>query len=377
MQIFIMKETAFHFDAHKFVNQFNRPQSQEPVLLHGVQPTESGRDMNYYARRLAMGAITIFTTITISFILVRLMPGGPQEYLIGNLVSNGMDVAQARELASDFVGYEVDAPLHVQYFNYMGNIITGDFGQSIWFDQSVRSIFLEALPWTVLISGIALFGNFLIGVAVGAFLAYREGTRLDVNASSFMIVASSVPYYVVALLLLIFLSLQFDLFPAAGRYNTDTVPGFNYAFLAGVLHHAALPVLSLMLFEWGETAISMRSNAVRILGEPYLRVARLRGLPTNRIALRYVSRNAMLPLFTGLMIRVGFILGGSIITERIFGYRGVGFYMFEAISARDFQVLMGGLIIITVAVVIGVLLADLTYGYIDPRAGKGADRESY
>ena len=131
MQIFIMKETAFHFDAHKFVNQFNRPQSQEPVLPHGVQPTESGPDMNYYARRLAMGAITIFTTITISFILVRLMPGGPQEYLIGNLVSNGMDVAQARELASNFVGYEVDAPLYVQYFNYMGNIITGDFGQSV------------------------------------------------------------------------------------------------------------------------------------------------------------------------------------------------------------------------------------------------------
>lgn len=121
----------------------------------------------------------------------------------------------------------------------------------------------------------------------------------------------------------------------------------------------------------------MRGNSISILGEDYIRVARLRGLSRQRIALRYVSRNAMLPMYTGILLSIAFMLGGSVILEQIFAYPGVGFYLFKATVARDYPVMMGGLIMISTAVIFGVLVADLTYSKIDPRAAGEGQRESY
>ena len=122
----------------------------------------------------------------------------------------------------------------------------------------------------------------------------------------------------------------------------------------------------------------MRGNSIRVLGEDYIRVARLRMLPTERIALRYVARNAVLPIYTNFIIQIAFVLGGSVILEDIFRYPGVGFYFFNAISRRDFPLMMGGFLLISVAVVIAVFIADITYGLIDPRASVGgADNEVY
>ncbi|HET7324230.1 MAG TPA: ABC transporter permease, partial [Halococcus sp.] len=159
--------------------------------------------------------------------------------------------------------------------------------------------------------------------------------------------------------------------------NPELAAGFNWPYISSILYHAVLPLLSTTLVGWGGTALSMRGNSISILGEDYIRVARLRGLSRRRIALRYVARNAMLPMYTGIVLAIAFMLGGSVILEQIFTYPGVGYYLFLATVSRDYPLMMGGLIMISTAVVIGVLVADLTYSKIDPRASGEGQRETY
>ena len=170
---------------------------------------------------------------------------------------------------------------------------------------------------------------------------------------------------------------QWQVFPTGGRTSETVEAGLSLAFLFDALYHAALPVLSFVLTRFGFQALAMRGNSINVLGENYLRAAELRGLPSRHIAFQYVGRNAVLPLYTTLMISIGTMFGGTVILEQIFTYPGVGYYMFQAIDARDYPLMMGAFILITTAIVIAILFADLTYGLIDPRAGGGETRETY
>ena len=327
----------------------------------------------YYVKRLGQSIITIFTVVTLSFILIRLMPGGPIDYLRAQYMKQNLSPAEIQQKIALYTNIQTDASLLEQYVNYMLSLAQFDFGQSIFYGKPVSALLGKAVPWTVLYMSIALCLMFAIGVSMGAFMAYREGSHFDTGATLFAIVANSIPYYIAAILLLTLLGFEWSVFPTGGRMNPETPVGFNVPFIVGVLTHAALPVISLVITGFGGKAITMRGNAISELGEDYLRVARLRGLPERRIALRYVARNAILPMYTGIMISIGTMFGGSIILEKIFAYQGVGYYMFKSISSRDYPLMMGGFILITVAVVLGVLIADLTYGKLDPRAGGESD----
>jgi peptide/nickel transport system permease protein len=259
----------------------------------------------------------------------------------------------------------------------MAALLQGDFGQSTRYGESVLSIIGPAIPWTVFLTGSALFIGFVVGVTLGAFMAYKEGSRFDLASTGVGLFLNSTPGYVVALVLVAYLGYRQGLFPTTGRYASATTPGLNLPFLASVLYHGALPIASMAIVAFGGWALSMRGNSIRILGEDYLRVARLRGLPTRRIAMRYVGRNAILPMYTGLMIAIGTVFGGAVIIENIFAYPGVGFYLIQGIGANDYPLMMGGFILITVAMIVGITIADLTYGWLDPRAKGGGSRESY
>ena len=260
----------------------------------------------------------------------------------------------------------------------MTALARGDFGQSVTYNSPVMSIVEKALPWTVFLMALSLFITFLLAVSLGAVMAYREQSTFDVASTMGFTVLSSVPYYVAGILMLYVLAYQFSLFPTGGRVDPDAPVGFNATFILSALHHAALPMISLVVTEFAGRAVAMRGNSIRVLGEDYLRVARLRGLPESGIALRYVARNAILPMYTDLMVQIGFVFGGAVILEQIFTYRGVGFYMFKAVMSRDYPLMMGAFILITVAVVIAIYVADLTYGKIDPRAETGGEsRETY
>jgi len=336
--------------------------------------------MNYFTRRLIRSGVTFGLVVTISFALIRLMPGGPVDYMRAQLRMQFPNAPQEKidNLVRVYVGVKPDEPLWIQYIDYLGRILQGDLGVSTFYNTPVNEIYAKAIPWTLFVLGIALIVSFAISVTLGAFLAYVEGSRFDLAMSSLSVTMNSIPYYVAAILLIALFVTKLGWFPSGNRMSLDVQPGFNLPFIADILYHATLPMLSVVLTGFGGRALGMRGNSIRVLGEDYIRVARLRALPTNRIATHYVARNAILPIYTGFIIQIGFVLGGSIILEEIFQYPGVGYYFFTSISARDYPLMMGGFIIITIAVVFAVLIADLTYGKLDPRAGTGGDgREAY
>ncbi|MDS0295732.1 ABC transporter permease [Halogeometricum luteum] len=330
-------------------------------------------------RRLAQAILTVYVVVTLTFGMIRLMPGGPMDYLRGQLIqSTGGQVStqQINQLVEAYTNVNPDQPLWSQYIDYVIEIASGDFGRSVVYNDPVSQILAQALPWTLLLMVTSLFLMFVVGVGLGAVMAYHEGERVDLGGTLAGILLNSIPYYVAGILLVYVLGYQLEWFPTGGRMTQSTVVGFNYPFIAGVFHHAALPIVSLVITGFGGWALSMRGNSIRILGEDYLRVAELRGLPSRRISLWYVGRNAILPMYTGLLINIGFIFGGSVILEQIFRYPGVGYYLYTSIGARDYPLMMGGFLVITITVAIGVFIADVTYGYIDPRAG-GEGNESY
>ncbi|GAB3686623.1 hypothetical protein GCM10028857_18970 [Salinarchaeum chitinilyticum] len=317
--------------------------------------------------RFAQVLFTIWFVITFTFGLIRLLPGGPMDYLKAQFAEQDLSSSALAAQMETYTNINPNQPLYEQYINYMVNLFQGDMGQSMWYDEPVASIITEALPWSLLLVGVSLALMYLIGVVGGALMAYSEGTRFDNAMSMISIVCNSVPSYVAGVVFLYLLAFQWSIFPTGGTAGTDVSAGLNVAYIYSVLSHLVLPVASFVLTGFGFRALVMRGNSISILGEEYVRVARLRGLTSRSIALKYVGKNAVLPLYTGLLISFGRLIGATVIIEEIFRYRGLGYYMFQAIQARDYPLMMGCFIVITVLVTLGVYVADLTYRLIDPR----------
>jgi len=208
-------------------------------------------------------------------------------------------------------------------------------------------------------------------------MAYREGSTFDMASSSVSILLGSMPFYVLAIGLVVVFSYKFQVLPARYRTSPGVEAGLSVTFVVDALRHAALPIASLVITGAGLQALAMRGNSISVLGEDYVRVARLRGLSDRRISTRYVARNAILPMYTGFLTLIGFYFGGSPILEEVFTYPGIGYYLFQALENRDYPLMMGIFLVITIALVLSVYIADLTYGKIDPRIRSGESSEAY
>jgi len=340
--------------------------------------------MDWRISRLAQAALTVYLVVTLSFFLIRFMPGSPMDYIIAKLsgdVGGAMgttgsgatseELNRIYELAELYLNMNPAEPMHIAYYNFVVRTLQGDLGQSILYSSPVAEIAGTAIPWTLFVLSWGIFIGFFVGILLGALMAYWEGGKLDVGLTTYSVLMSSIPFYVLALLLLVFAAYQQGWFPVSGRVPQGVTPGLNWPFVAGVIEHATLPILSTIVLS-GLASLAMRGNSIRVLGSDYMRVAELRGLSDLTIASKYVARNAILPMYTGFMISVGTMFGGAVILEIIFVYRGIGFYLVEAARARDYPLMMGGFMVITIAVVIALLIADLTYPKLDPRAGGGS-----
>jgi peptide/nickel transport system permease protein len=323
----------------------------------------------YLLGRIGQAILTVVAVVSVTFVLARNLPGGPSDYILARLVRSNPDsfaAADVDAITRAYTNVDTTAPLLEQYLTYVTSVLGGDLGRSVIWQEPVASVLSEVLPWTVFLLTSAMLLTFLLGIGLGALMAYRERTRFDVVATIAATISHSVPYYVVAIVLVYVLAYQYHLFPPRGRVGSGVSPATPLAFALSAFHHAALPIVSFVVTGVGGLALRMRANTIQVLGENYLRVARLRGLGERRIVSRYVTRNAILPLYTDLMIRIGFLFGGAIVLEEIFGYIGVGYVLVRAIEANDHPLLLGGFLVVTVAVTIGVFVADLTYGVVDP-----------
>lgn len=332
---------------------------------------------NYYLKRTIRAVLTVWIVITLTFGMIRLLPGGPLEQLRGKLLRQGVAPSRVNTMIESYQNVRPDQSLPEQYYEYMTALLTGDLGQSFLQKEPVTAIIGEALPWTVFVMVTATLLIFLIAVVWGALMAYWEGSRFDLVSSSVSILFAAMPFYVLGIVLIIVFGYQLELLPTGHYLSPDVEPGLSLLFVLDAVDHAILPITSMVATGAGLQVLAMRGNAIQVLGSDFVRVARLRGLSDRRISVRYVARNAILPMYTGFLTLIGFNLGGSIILEQVFSYPGIGYYMFQALEARDYPLMMGIFLIITVALVLAVYIADLTYGMIDPRVKSGDSREAY
>ena len=326
-------------------------------------------------RAVLKALLTILVATSITFVLIRLLPGNPIELRIDELTRDGsVTYEQALDQVSAIYPIDLGTPLPVQFLTYLWNVVRGDLGTSfLSVGVPVTSIILAVLPWTLFAVGTGLLLSFVVGIGLGLMAAYRRGSLFDQAVTGLGSIISSVPNYLVAILIVLVFGIQLRLLPITqmrGAYSPGIQPGFTLEFIGDVLFHAALPILVFFLTQIGDWILSMRNATLATLEEDYVVAARARGLTDARITTAYVGRNASLPLVTQFAISVGFVVGGAVLIEQIFLYQGVGLRLIRAVAQRDYPVMQGILLLVTVSVVVANLFADLLYGKLDPRIGR-------
>ena len=329
-------------------------------------------------RALVQAVLTIWGVMTFTFFLIRLMPGNPIDIMVAQMLQQeamSYDEAYARVAAS--FQFDPDASVIGQYFDYLGDLLRLDLGTSLVSPGTkVIDQLLGFLPWTLFSVGMGLLISFTVGILLGIVMAYYRNSPLDHILSLIASILSAVPNFIWALVIIIVFGINlrwFNIGELRGTYDAGITPGFNLPFLASVLKHAALPILIYVISTLGTWMLSMKSSTVSVLSEDYVAVAQARGLTERRISIAYVGRNAALPLFTQLMIAVGFVLGGAVVIEELLVYWGIGHYLFYSITTRDYTAMQGVFLLITSSVVFANLFADLLYARLDPRVSVTGD----
>ena len=319
--------------------------------------------------------LTVFVTASITFFLIRLMPGNPIDIKIDELTKDGlMSYQEARAQAASLFSIDLERPLPLQYVEFIGSLAHGDLGYSFVSQGTpVTSIVLAVLPWTLLTVGTGVFLSFAAGVFLGLVAAYNRNKPIDHVLYLGGSIVSSVPSYFMPLLIILVFGLQLRWIPITqmrGTYSSGLQPGFSLDFIGDVMVHAALPITVFFLASIGHWILSMKSATVNALEEDYVSAARARGLSDGRIMTAYVGRNAVLPLVTRFAITTGYVIGGSILIEQYFVYQGVGLRLNAALLQRDYPVMQGIFVMVTLSVVLANLLADVLYTRLDPRIGR-------
>ena len=327
---------------------------------------------SYYVRKVLKTLFTVVVVTSFIFFLIRLLPGNPIEQMVSQLiVQNGLTEREAYDQAAALFAIDFNRPILFQFFEYLINTLRGDLGYSILSPgATVSSIILKFLPWTIFSVGLGLILSFVVGMLLGMLMAYYRDTWFDHGLTVFASIFSSVPNYLVGLMMVVWLGIQWRLVPIAamrGALSPNVVPGLTWEFFSDALFHAALPVATYFITTVGSWMLAMKSSTISTLGEDYVTVAKARGLTDWRIITAYVGRNASLPLFTQLALSIGFVVGGSILIEAIFVYQGIGLTLSNAINRRDYTVMQGIFLVITLSVVFANFFADILYSWLDPR----------
>ncbi len=336
---------------------------------------------NYWLRTIVKKVFIVWVVVTLTFLIIRALPGNPVDIMVMNLMdSQGISEDEARQRAAALMRIDLDAPLYAQYLDFMGNLLQGDLGDSYVLarNRPVMELVAARLPWTLFSVGTALLISFAIGMLLGMISAYRRNSWIDYLFTNLSAFIDSVPNTLTAIILILLLVVNWKLLPVTairGSLSPGVKPGFTAVFFLDVLKHYALPGTVYVLTTLGGWLLAMRSSTLSTLGDDYVNVARARGLPDFRIITAYVGRNASLPLVTSLAISLGFVVGGSILIESIFVYQGVGLLLGQAIGKRDYPIMQGILLVTTITVILSTALADVLYGWLDPRIRVVSDKE--
>lgn len=312
--------------------------------------------------RVLQYLLVLVTAITINFLLPRYMPGNPLTLLAG--VDVGEMTPEQREEVLQEAG--LNEPLFVQYFNYWGDLLTGDFGFSYRQNRPITELLLDRLPWTLLITGTALAISAFFGIILGAISAWRRASVMDVSMLWSLIAVDSVPSFWLGMLLISLVSVQYGWLPSSGAVTPAS--GYEGAErLVDIVKHSILPIITLSVISTPGVYVTMRYTMLSVLGQDFIRTARAKGLGETAVLFRHVIRNSLAPVVTVLMLRLGFAFGGTVVIETVFSYPGLGRLIFEAVSGRDYPVMQAAFLLFTIAVLLSNVLAELLYPLLDPR----------
>lgn len=312
--------------------------------------------------KLASYALVLLLAITLNFLLPRLMPGTPLRFFVGDDIAL-LSQESVQELLAQ---HGLDKPLWEQYLRYLWQLAQGDLGYSYQERKPVLAVLLERLPWTLLLTGTALVLSTAIGITIGALAAWRHGSAFDAFALSLFVLLDSMPGFWVGMIFIAVFAAHLGWFPIFGA-QTPWAALSGWEYLLDILRHLALPVLTLTLTTISGTFLVTRSAMLGVLGEDYIRTARSKGLSEFRVLYRHALRNGMFPVVTVFMINLGFLVSGATVVETVFSYPGLGRLLYEAVLQRDYPLMQGAFLLITVSVLIANLCADLLYSRIDPR----------
>lgn len=328
--------------------------------------------MRHLLRRVGFYLVAIWAAVSFNFIIPRLMPGDPAEAYIAKL--QGQHVTR-QEMAAirQLFGVNPNVPIWRQYLDYLNTLLHGNLGISTsQFPTPVITILRETLPWTMGLVGAALIISFIIGTLIGMLIAWRRGSWYDTTIPPVLTFLSAVPYFWMALALVYVFGVSLNWFPANGGYDIFNVtPGWNSDFIASVVQHAILPVITLVIGSLAGWVLTMRNTMISTLSEDYVTMAQAKGLPERRVIFNYAGRNAILPSITSFSISLGLVVSGSLLTEIVFNYPGIGYALYQAVQADDYALVEGCFLVIALAVLIANFLAELVYTLLDPRVRAG------
>ena len=321
----------------------------------------------YYSKKIIWYVLTLIVAIMLNFLLPRLMPGNPVS-AIAVRASNGMtDQTAVQKVYEEYVKtFGIDKPLYVQFFKYIKNLFTGDLGVSfIYYPRTVSDLLAKSIGWTLCLQLPAILLGWFLGNLLGAVAAYIKGVWDKAILPAFLFF-SNMPAFGMAILLLFFFGVYLKWFPTSLGYGYDLNPNMSLQFIGSVIYHYQLPFWSIVLITIGGQAIGMRSMSIYELNADYVKYSRFLGIKDIKVV-KYVFRNAMLPQITGLALSLGTMVGGALVAEIIFSYPGLGTTLLTAITGRDYPVISGCTLIITIMVLIANLAVEILYGFIDPR----------
>lgn len=313
----------------------------------------------YMRKRLIQAIPTIIGITVLTYFIMKLAPGGP----LANMISPRMS-PEALMRAKEALGY--NQPIYIQYFNWVKELFTGNFGYSTNSGQPVLQMILDRLPATLLLTVTAFVISFAVGVPLGVYSATHKYSPGDYGLTIFSFLGISIPSFFFGMGLIYIFAIQLKWLPTSGLYTT-VFTGTGFAVFLDRLRHLIMPAMVMSLANLATVMRFTRSSMVETLNQDYIRTARAKGLSEKAVIYGHALKNSMIPVITIFGLSIPNLFGGAYITEKVFNWPGMGLLGVEAISNRDYAVLMGLTVFTAVLVLIGNLVADLLYSLVDPR----------
>jgi len=321
-------------------------------------------------KRLIQLVAVIFAGCSIAFFVSHLSPISPVESIIGRVSGQSSyspeAIANLRAALTEMFG--LDVPLHEQYFNFLRRLAVGDFGPSLLaFPRPAIELVMLALPWTFGLLTVSTLLTWLVGNIAGGLAGYYQDSKLLKALGLLAIGIQPIPYYIVAFLMVIVFGFFWPVLPISGGFAMNVRQGWTLPFFLSVLHYAILPAASLTIVGIGTWFLGMRALVSNIVTEDFVTFAELGGVSRNRIVFSYVIRNAMVPQLTSLAMTLGGIFSGTIITEQVFSYPGLGSLLVTAVNRGDSATTLAVSCIAVIAVASAIFIIDLLHPLVDPR----------